>query len=1359
MAPNASASASLRAFGTFALAFVTSTAGWAAQPKEPRTDLDHKAFFKPELRISSSHAPLTDILARLPNRSSWETFLSQRGDDPRRPRMGAWVDPRSGAATNLIVAFPLVPGRGVGNHVTLRELARTLGRPVNDVDEPAVSEAVRRFARAHRDVLAIDVQQLGVARATKLSDDLWQVSIPQVYRGVPVRDARLAATLSHGNLVLVGTEVWGNVRGLDVKPTLRAADALQAGFAYADGRAAEDRVVREPALEVVPIAPPELQDGEAFAGPPGAGYRHRLVWTFVFQRPPDNARWEVMVDSHSGEVIAFQDLNRYENRQVKGGVYPLTSTGVCPAPEQCGAMQSGWPMPWADTGLPFPNAFTNGAGLFSDTGEAATTTLTGRYVDIVDGCGAVSESSAAGALDLGGANDQHDCQTAGASAGDTAPARSAFYEVNRLFEQARGWLPTNDWLQSRLTAAVNLNNTCNAFWDGSRINFYRSGGGCRNTGELAGVFDHEWGHGLDANDANHALSNSSEAYADIAAIYRLQTSCVGYGFFWTSDQGCGPTTDGTGFNANEAQVGPSHCDLACSGVRDADYLKHDPDTPDTALGFVCSSCQTGNGPCGREVHCAAAPVRQAAWDLAARDLQAPPFDYDSQTAFIVANKVFYQGSGNVGSWHACACGSSASGCGAANGYMQWLAADDDDGDLTDGTPHMTALFNAFDRHGIACSTPAPQNAGCSGGPAASPALTATADDSSVALSWTAVDGATRYWVFRSEGPAGCSFGKALVAEVAGTSLTDTGLANGRTYVYNVMAAGASSACFGPASACVDATPSVPSGANFGLACSPAALAMPQGGRAATTCTVSSVNGFADTVELSCRGLPAGITCSFDPASAAPPPNGAASSTLTVAASPAATPGNFSFSAQGTSGGLTRRADLSLTVNPAAGGGAQTAVFDPMMQAPRCAAVGSSCDSAMLLDGRDGKGPEPNQPNTINGSCADGNLGVYHSDESNDRIKVSTLDGAPLTAGRAARIEATVWAWAGGPSSDKLDLYYAADATSPSWTYLATLTPTVGGAQTLATTYNLPVGARQAVRARFRYQGTITPCQPGGYDDHDDLVFAVAPSADTTPPATAITFPADGATVRGTVTVTASATDDVAVAKVEFYVDGALKGTDPAAPYEYAWSPAGLPDGRHTLQSRAYDTVDNVGASSVVTVTVDNPAVVSAVFDPVLRAPRCATAGSGCDSGALVNGRDGKGPEPNQPNTINSSCADSTGGTYHVDESIDRIRVVTTDGSPLAAGKTVRIETTVWAYSPPTGDRLDLYTTANASGPSWTFLATLTPPAGGARTLSATYTLPAGSLQAVRAQFRYGGGASPCTAGAYNDRDDLVFAVP
>ena len=695
-----------RLFVAIVLASAFPAGARAAQPREAATDLDRKAFFKPELWISTSHTPLAGALARIPNRAAWESFLVGRGDDPRRPRLNAWLDARSGAATNVMGAFPLIPGRGTGNRVTLSDLAAALGRPVTVVDEQAVADAMRGFVKRHRLVLGIDVRQLGAARATKVNEDLWQVSMPQTYAGIRVRDARLAATINHGNVVVVGTEVWGDVRGLEPVPALRDADALQAGFTYAGGRASADVIVRAPALEIVPTALAERQVGEAFAEPIGSGYGHRLVWTFVFQRYPDPPRWEVMVDAHSGEVLAFQDLNLYEGQQIKGSVYPLSDTGVCSVPTQCGAMQTGWPMPFADTGLPVPNNFTNSAGMFDFSGDPVTTTLTGRYVDIVDACGAVSETSSSGTLDLGGVNGQHDCQSAGFSGGDTAAARTAFYEVNKLFEQARGWLPANAWLQSRLATNVNIFNTCNAFWNGTSINFYRSGGGCRNTGELAGVFDHEWGHGLDQNDANGTLSNSSEAYADIAAIYRLQTSCVGYGFDWLIDNGCGQTADGTGFNANEDQLGGQHCDLDCSGVRDADYLKHNPNTPDTALGFVCNSCQTGTGPCGRQVHCAAAPVRQAAWDFAARDLQSAPYNYDSQTAFIVANRIFYQGSGNVGLWHACACGSSSSGCGAGNGYMQWLAADDDDGDLSNGTPHMTALFNAFDRHGIACSTPA-----------------------------------------------------------------------------------------------------------------------------------------------------------------------------------------------------------------------------------------------------------------------------------------------------------------------------------------------------------------------------------------------------------------------------------------------------------------------------------------------------------------------------------------------------------------------------------------------------------------------------------------------------------------------------
>jgi beta-lactamase superfamily II metal-dependent hydrolase len=100
---------------------------------------------------------------------------------------------------------------------------------------------------------------------------------------------------------------------------------------------------------------------------------------------------------------------------------------------------------------------------------------------------------------------------------------------------------------------------------------------------------------------------------------------------------------------------------------------------------------------------------------------------------------------------------------------------------------------------------------------------------------------------------------------------------------------------------------------------------------------------------------------------------------------------------------------------------------------------------------------------------------------------------------------------------------------------------------------------------------------------DDL----APTPDTQPPTTSITAPANGATVSGTVNVTASASDNVGVTQVEFYLDGALQSTDTAAPYEWSWNTTTATNASHSLTSKAYDAANNVGTSAAVTVTVNN----------------------------------------------------------------------------------------------------------------------------------------------------------------------------
>jgi hypothetical protein len=212
----------------------------AVEPKPPGSYLDQKEFFKPELYISSAHQPLEEILDRLPNRAAWQRYLAahEKAAGPGQALPRAFIDPRSGAATNLMGAFPLVPGRGAGNRLELADLSKTLGRPVTKVDSQTVLDAVLAFAHANRALLGIDLTQLGAGRAADVSADLYQVSIPQTYRGIPVRFGRLAATLNRGNLVLIGTETWGDVRGLDPVPEIDGVRAMDAGFAYAGGRSA-----------------------------------------------------------------------------------------------------------------------------------------------------------------------------------------------------------------------------------------------------------------------------------------------------------------------------------------------------------------------------------------------------------------------------------------------------------------------------------------------------------------------------------------------------------------------------------------------------------------------------------------------------------------------------------------------------------------------------------------------------------------------------------------------------------------------------------------------------------------------------------------------------------------------------------------------------------------------------------------------------------------------------------------------------------------------------------------------------------------------------------------------------------------
>jgi len=90
------------------------------------------------------------------------------------------------------------------------------------------------------------------------------------------------------------------------------------------------------------------------------------------------------------------------------------------------------------------------------------------------------------------------------------------------------------------------------------------------------------------------------------------------------------------------------------------------------------------------------------------------------------------------------------------------------------------------------------------------------------------------------------------------------------------------------------------------------------------------------------------------------------------------------------------------------------------------------------------------------------------------------------------------------------------------------------------------------------------------------------------PQVSIVSPTNGSTVRGLVTVTAEAQDNVGVSRVEFYIDGTKVAENTSKPYQYNWNTVGLTnDSTHTIQAKAYDIIGNPGQSNIVSVRVVN----------------------------------------------------------------------------------------------------------------------------------------------------------------------------
>ncbi len=145
-----------------------------------------------------------------------------------------------------------------------------------------------------------------------------------------------------------------------------------------------------------------------------------------------------------------------------------------------------------------------------------------------------------------------------------------------------------------------------------------------------------------------------------------------------------------------------------------------------------------------------------------------------------------------------------------------------------------------------------------------------------------------------------------------------------------------------------------------------------------------------------------------------------------------------------------------------------------------------------------------------------------------------------------------------------------------------------GAEDTASPYSVSWNTPAASNANHRLTAVARDAANNRTTSASVTVTVNNSTPDTTPPAVSMTAPSQGATVSGTVSVSANASDNAGVAGVQFKLDGNNLGAeDTAAPYSISWDTGTSSDGSHSLTATARDAAGNRTTSAAASVTVLN----------------------------------------------------------------------------------------------------------------------------------------------------------------------------
>lgn len=378
-----------------------------------------------------------------------------------------------------------------------------------------------------------------------------------------------------------------------------------------------------------------------FAGVNGESQPPREAVEFILSgtdvKDGGYSKWKFLTDPNTGAILHSENqiLHADVNVQV------VTNATDGPGADECHP-EAQIPLPHArvTVGGSVYNADVNGnitipnAGNNSVTvnGECRTTYFNSNHQQGADHTASVTiPSGGSGTLVLNSANNNEFVRSEANIIQYAEQTREFTLEYSSSYPTIAN--------QTNFTCNANISSSCNAYYDGSSINFYSAGGGCGNTGAYA-IISHEYGHHM-VNTAGSGQNEYGEGTGDVIGVLMSLEPRLGLGFY----QG--------------------NC---ASGIRNADNN--------------CTYSSSGCSSCGSAIHSCGQLLSGTVWDIIENLLDSGKSNDIISNIFV--NSILLHNGSSINTAIT----------------IDFLTLDDDNGNINDGTPNYIEINDACSLHGL-----------------------------------------------------------------------------------------------------------------------------------------------------------------------------------------------------------------------------------------------------------------------------------------------------------------------------------------------------------------------------------------------------------------------------------------------------------------------------------------------------------------------------------------------------------------------------------------------------------------------------------------------------------------------------------